>query len=216
LDGEDSSNEIEIDIDEVEADAEEDELENSHNQLNPNQNTDNEDDEDEEECASIENDENVHHQLTCALKQATMLRRRKLELSNGLVHGQQNKAMAKRVFNIKNEMQHHQQIQQHHRRSMNASGIGSEQQQQQQLDVEGRYGGGQGVAKQGFSSGAGKNGGLVVRAGKKLIFKNENLSGRNINNGGSGGNGSFNENKNGTNLPIFDENSNSSKFFVSN
>jgi len=87
---------------------------------------------------------------------------------------------------------------------MNASGIGSEQ-QQQQLDVEGRYGGGQGLAKQGFSSGAGKNGGLVVRAGKKL-----NLSGRIINNGGSGGNGSFNENKNG--LPIFDENSNSSKF----
>ncbi len=208
MDGEESSNEIEIDIDEVEADAEEDELDNnSHNHhLHPNQNTDNEDDEDEEECASIENDENVHHQLTSALKQATMLKRRKLELSNGLVHGQQNKAMAKRVFNIKNEMQHHQQIQQHHRRSMNASGIGSEQ-QQQQLDVEGRYGGGLGLAKQGFGSGAGKNGGLVVRAGKKL-----NLSGRIINNGGSGGNGSFNENKNG--LPIFDENSNSSKFVL--
>jgi len=146
----------------VEADAQEDDIDehvhnnshqsHNHNHLNPDS-SDAEDD-----CASIENDENLHHQLTSALKQATMLKRRKLEQGN----------MTKKVFNIKNNL---------HRNINNSSGIGNVS-DMQHSQMEGRYGGGQ-AYKEAVSVGNGKSNGQ-----KRFKIKNENLANRSLNNSG--------------------------------
>lgn len=87
LDLPETDNDLEIDIDEVEADAEEDDQEDQET--------------DEGDCGSIVNDENHNHHNGFKNSSSMLKQRRKLNMVNG---GHNSNKLAKKIFNIKNEM----------------------------------------------------------------------------------------------------------------